>query len=91
MAIEARCILFEGRVQGVGFRMTAVHLSTDLPLAGTVRNTEQGSVELIVQGESGDIDLLVGRLREQFGAFIRNVQESRMSVGPRGAGIRVIH
>jgi len=73
---ERRVILFSGRVQGVGFRMTAVHLAADLPLTGTVRNVDDGAwdgggygggVELIVEGAAGDIDRLVVRLSEQFG------------------------
>jgi len=98
---ERRVILFSGRVQGVGFRMTAVHLAADLPLTGTVRNVDDGAwdgggygggVELIVEGAAGDIDRLVVRLSEQFGSFIRNVsQRSVPPTGIPGRGIRIIH
>ena len=95
---ERRVILFSGRVQGVGFRMTAVQLAADLPLTGTVRNLDDGGgwdgggVELIVEGAATDIDHLVGRLGEQFGSFIRNVsQRSLAPTGMPGRGIRIIH
>jgi acylphosphatase len=89
---ERRVILFSGHVQGVGFRMTALHLSADLPLAGTVRNLDDGDVELIAQGEPRQIDALVERLREQFGTFIRTItQRSTIPVAGTERGIRVIH
>jgi acylphosphatase len=91
---ERRTILFGGRVQGVGFRMTAVHLGRDLAIWGTVRNLPDGRVELVAEGAGKEIDTLVARLREHFGAFVRTVEES---AGARGvgaddgpAGIRVI-
>lgn len=89
---EKRTILFSGRVQGVGFRMTSVHLAEGLSLAGTVRNLDDGGVELVVEGESGEINTLVSRLREHFGSFIRNVREtSAPSTGLTGTGIRISH
>ena len=89
---ERRVILFSGRVQGVGFRMTAVHLAGDLALGGIVRNLDSGHVELEVEGEASHIDTLVARLREHFGGYIRNVsQHSSSLTGTFGQGIRVSH
>jgi acylphosphatase len=89
---ERRVILFSGHVQGVGFRMTAIHLATDLPLAGTVRNVDDGDVELIAEGEPRQIETLVERLREQFGGYIRTItQRSTLPAGLPGRGFRVIH
>jgi acylphosphatase len=95
---ERRVILFSGRVQGVGFRMTAVQLAADLPLTGTVRNLDDGGgwdsggVELVVEGATKDMDCLVERLGEQFGSFIRSVsQRSVPPTGLPGRGIRIIH
>jgi acylphosphatase len=93
MSVERRRILFSGYVQGVGFRMTAIHLSGDLPLAGTVRNTADGDVELIVEGDSQNIDELIRRLREQFASMLRTVQQQSTpaSAAPPAGGIRIIH
>jgi len=88
---ERRTIVFSGRVQGVGFRMTAAHLAMGLPVSGTVRNLPDGRVELVVDGEAADIDGLVKRLREHFGSFIRNTEQAvSPSIGGLGTGIRVI-
>ena len=90
---EKRTILFSGRVQGVGFRMTAVHFANGRALDGTVRNLPDGRVEIIVEGEPVEIDSLVARLREHFGSFVRNVDESVSPPPPGGKhrrGLQVV-
>ena len=57
MKIQRRTILFFGEVQGVGFRYTAVQLSRDLRLGGTVRNLPDGRVEMVVEGVFATTDL----------------------------------
>jgi len=90
--VERRTILFSGRVQGVGFRMTVVQFAENLPLAGTVRNTDDGDVELVAEGKSADIDALITRLREHFGSFIRTISQTpARATGLRGSGIQIIH
>jgi acylphosphatase len=88
--MERRIIHFSGRVQGVGFRMTTVEFAKGMKLAGTVRNLSDGGVEIAVEGEISEIDKLVMRLREQFGSFIRTVdQTSSPATGSMAPGIRV--
>ncbi|MCL2648830.1 MAG: acylphosphatase [Phycisphaerales bacterium] len=92
MSVERRKILFSGRVQGVGFRMTAVELAGGLQLAGTVRNLVDNTVELIAEGEAEEIDHLVNRLREHFGSFIRTIDQTRMTpIGNLAPGIRITY
>jgi len=90
--IQRRVITFTGRVQGVGFRMTTLQLAEGLALSGTVRNTDDGAVELDVEGENGEIDTLLTRLSEHFGSFIRNMtQRTTSPTGRSGPGIRISH
>jgi acylphosphatase len=91
MALERRTIRFSGRVQGVGFRATAQHLAADLALFGTVENLAEGDVELVAEGAGDQIDLLISRLREHFGTFLRKVeQRSSAATGTSGKGIRIV-
>ena len=54
-------IVFYGRVQGVGFRYTAKYLAGSLGLTGWVRNDEEGTVTMEVQGREALINkMLVG-------------------------------
>lgn len=46
---------WEGQVQGVGFRFTNTNLAQARSLTGWVRNMEDGSVEMEVQGAPANI------------------------------------
>jgi acylphosphatase len=46
----ARLVHYSGRVQGVGFRATAVEISRDYAVTGWVKNLDDGRVELLVEG-----------------------------------------
>lgn len=52
-------IIFWGRVQDVGFRYYSVHKAKQLGLVGWVRNLDDGSVEMEVQGREEEIDQLI--------------------------------
>jgi acylphosphatase len=52
----ARKIFYEGRVQGVGFRWTVRELAAGFEVSGTVRNLEDGRVELCVRGPAKEVD-----------------------------------
>jgi acylphosphatase len=51
----ARRVLFEGRVQGVGFRYTCKDLARGFDVCGWVRNLPDGRVELQVMGDFGEV------------------------------------
>lgn len=60
--VEAR-LKIHGRVQGVGYRETACKIALELKLTGTVRNCEDGTVEVYAQGMRAELDHLVARLK----------------------------
>jgi len=60
--------IFDGVVQGVGFRMTAKYHAEALGLKGTVYNLPDGRVEVHAQGPKKDLDNLVHRLKTQAGS-----------------------
>jgi acylphosphatase len=70
MDIQRKMVLYSGRVQGVGFRQTAVELARSHALAGTVRNLPDGRVELIVEGSQADIQLLLDAIKRNFSGYI---------------------
>jgi acylphosphatase len=65
--MKATRVLYEGYVQGVGFRFTARHIAHGYDVSGWVRNLPDGRVELQVSGED-----------EEVAAFLRAIRESEL-------------
>ena len=49
-------VIFNGRVQGVGFRYTTKQLALGFDLVGSIRNQKDGTVELKVMGEENEVN-----------------------------------
>ena len=62
--MTTRRIIYEGRLQGVGFRYTAKNLARGYDLLGTVRNLPDGTVEMIVAGERAEVVEFLRDFRE---------------------------
>ena len=56
-------VLVRGYVQGVGYRVFARREALALGLAGYVRNTEDGDVEVVAQGPREDLEALLTELQ----------------------------
>ncbi len=54
MRIKAH-VVFAGRVQGVFFRANTLRCAESLSLVGWVRNTDDGCVEAVFEGEEDDV------------------------------------
>jgi acylphosphatase len=69
--------LVEGRVQGVGFRYSAVREAQRLSVNGWVRNLDSGDVEVWAEGEIGALEAFRGWLEKgPPGAFVTDVRVS---------------
>ena len=51
--------MVSGIVQGVFFRAAARRAAADLNLTGWVRNTDDGRVEALLEGEDDDVDKMI--------------------------------
>ena len=69
--MKSNHVIVHGEVQGVSYRAAAVDRATSLGVAGWVRNRDDGSVELLVEGEDDAVDAMVSWAGE----------------GPRGADV----
>ncbi|MFC7376371.1 acylphosphatase [Brachybacterium sp. GCM10030267] len=59
-----RIVRVSGRVQGVGFRMSAAAEAERLGVGGTVRNLLDGTVEADVEGAGDAVEAMVDWLRQ---------------------------
>lgn len=90
MRIERRRVSYEGRVQGVGFRMTARRLASGFPLSGFVRNLQDGRVELVAEGDPESLVSYLQAILREFGDMIRDVREVSEPVeGEKLAGFTI--
>lgn len=76
--------LVSGRVQGVGFRYTALREARALGIVGFVRNLDDGDVEILAEGEETDLDRFLSWLHTgPSGAWIERVDMT--PIPPSGA------
>jgi len=60
LALKARAhVLVSGRVQGVFFRQETQELAIRLKVTGWIRNTHDGRVEAVFEGEKENVERLV--------------------------------
>lgn len=64
--MKATRVYYEGRVQGVGFRWTVKTIAREFEVSGTVRNLDDGRVELVAAGP--DLE-----------PFLRAIEESSLA------------
>jgi acylphosphatase len=91
-AMTTRRIIYEGRVQGVGFRWTAKELARGYDVLGTVRNLPDGTVEMIVAGERGEVMEFLRDLREDSAVahHIKGVGEEEIATLPELKGFTIV-
>ena len=87
MSVSVR---YTGSVQGVGFRATVKGIAKGHLVSGWVRNEEDGSVRMEIQGESNDIDLVRRAIRDRMKRNIRGEEaiELQDAAGESGFEIR---
>lgn len=56
-------IIISGRVQGVGFRYHAYSTAQKLQVVGNVRNLDDGTVKIILQGNGTILDQYLAQLK----------------------------
>ena len=80
MEVTRKHVIFTGRVQGVNFRKTSMKEATKLGLTGWVRNLEDGTVEMEVQGPEEVIEELYEFLMTNIRFEIDQLDETTIDV-----------
>ena len=80
MEVTRKHVIFTGRVQGVNFRKTSMKEATKLGLTGWVRNVEDGTVEMEVQGPEDVIEELYEFLMTNIRFEIEQLDETTIDV-----------
>lgn len=85
-----KVVHYIGHVQGVGFRATARHVAGGFAVTGYVRNTADGGVELVAEGEPVEVDRFLAAIAQRLAGHIHHAD---IHTGPatgefRGVEIR---
>jgi len=57
-------LIIRGLVQGVGYRFSAIHQARRLGITGWARNTYDGSVETVLEGDDAAVKQMIDWCRE---------------------------
>ena len=76
-------------MQGVGFRFTALDKANIYNLTGHVRNMPDGSVEMLAQGRSEDIDDCIDEIRRTFDGYITAIRVEEVPLDKKLEGFRI--
>jgi acylphosphatase len=72
-------VRYSGQVQGVGFRATAQSLAGHYPVGGYVRNLPTGDVELVAEGEAGQVQAFLAAVARRMGGYIQHTTVQEMT------------
>ena len=84
--------LYSGHVQGVGFRFTVKTLTHGFEVTGTVRNLQDGRVELSAEGAKEELEAFLEAIRQsEVGRFIRQEQTCWAEARNEFRGFEISH
>jgi acylphosphatase len=84
-------VFYSGRVQGVGFRFIVKIVAHGFDVTGTVRNLDDGRVEMAAEGERRELDeFLKGIQDSEVGAFIRGEEKTWSEAKNEFRGFEII-
>ncbi len=89
MSQTTKHIIFIGRVQGIGFRFTALDIANRYKLTGMVRNAPDGTVEMITQGPSDDVADCIRDIKEAFEGYIRETKTEEVPPDPKYTNFKI--
>ena len=89
--MKASRVLYEGYVQGVGFRWTTKRIAQGYEVCGWVRNLPDGRVELQVSGEEEEVEAFLRAIREStLGGHIADERSAEIEILSPFKGFRIV-
>jgi acylphosphatase len=73
--LERRRVIFEGHVQGVGFRFTTQRVAARHRVTGNVTNLPTGDVELVCEGEADELQRFLADVQQAMSGYITETRQ----------------
>lgn len=80
---------FTGRVQGVGFRYSALQAAREFEVAGFVTNLPDGRVCLEAEGAPEEVDAFIKAVHERMHGYVRKVDRLTARREPQFSGFSI--
>ena len=87
--IHHETAFFTGRVQGVGFRYSALQAAREFEVAGFVTNLPDGRVLLEAEGAPGEVDAFINAVHERMHGYVRKVDRFTARREPQFSGFSI--
>ena len=85
-------VLFEGNVQGVGFRWSVKHIAKGFDVTGSVRNLPDGRVEMQVSGAEAEVRAFLEAIAQsELRPHIRKQTENPSMAPSNARGFEIRH
>lgn len=82
-------MIYNGRVQGVGFRVTVHAIAARHPVVGFVRNLPDGAVELVAEGADSAVDAFLNAVAGRFSGYVTRADVHLAEPGEPLAGFTI--
>jgi len=88
----AKRVIFEGRVQGVGFRYATKDLARGFDVCGWVKNLPDGTVELQAMGEKDELEAFLKEISEEstVAHHIKNMTVEKIALLENVTGFKIL-
>jgi acylphosphatase len=90
--IASTQVFYEGNVQGVGFRYSIRQIAKGFDITGSVRNLNDGRVELLTTGEEDEVRAFLEAIdQSELRAHIKKHSEAPLPNPPAFRGFEIRH
>ena len=72
--VHHETVFYSGRVQGVGFRYTALQIAKEYEVAGCVSNAADGRVQLEAEGRASEVEAFLAAIAERMHGYVRKTE-----------------
>ncbi|MDR1816975.1 MAG: acylphosphatase [Puniceicoccales bacterium] len=83
-------VWYSGHVQGVGFRLSVLHVSRGYEVTGGVQNLPDGRVLVQAAGDEAEVAAFLAEVARQQAAYIRSTEEREFWGETRRGGFHII-
>ena len=85
-------VFYEGNVQGVGFRYSVRQIAKGFDVTGSVRNLQNGHVELLATGDEDEVRAFLEAIgQSELRAHIKKHSEAPLANPPAFRGFEIRH